>query len=201
MGRVIFQSLCPGRFGNKTAKKTTRVGMTRSENWPLSQKVSLMWAVTKRVTKQYWVAEPALLECEDALTEWHTFTNLCIILLPHPSRLVKLFTVSFSSLTWLMKRHLKCIFRSRTYNRQQSAGNLWLSIDTFMAPAWFHLKHQIPHGVLHILWCAAVVVAGHSGAFRQRFINTSFILLCFSGSFEVFFEVLLQYFYTFFIRC
>lgn len=160
--------------------------MTRSENWPLSQKVSLMWAVTKRVTKQYWVAEAALLEREDALTEWHTFTNLCITLLPHPSRLVKLFTVSFSSLTWLMKRHLKRIFRSRTYNRQQSAGNLWLSIDTFTAPAWFYLKHQIPHSVLHTLWCAAVALVGHSGAFRQCFINTSFILLCFSGSFEVF---------------
>lgn len=115
----------------------------------------------------------------------------CMIVLSNPSRLVKLFTVSFSSFTWLMKGHLKCIFKSRTCNGEQICRKLIVKYRHFYGFYGFyglHLKHQIPHGVLVTLWCAAVVLAGQSGDFRKCFINMSFILLCFSVSFEVFLQ-------------
>lgn len=65
------------------------------------QKVSLTTAITKIVTKRYWVADSALLEmwgCTELIM--HLLWMSCMILLSNPSRLVKLFAVSFSSLTW-----------------------------------------------------------------------------------------------------
>lgn len=50
------------------------------------------------------------------------------------------------------------------------------------------MKCQVPLCVRHAQYCATVALAGHSSASRKYFINMWFILVCFSGSFEVFYS-------------
>lgn len=92
----------------------------------------------------------------------------------------------FSILIWLINSHLKSMRDLKFAKGNKSTGNKLLSIYAFIITSWFHLKRHIPPSC-SMEWSIshAVVLTGHSGSSRDNFINMTFNLFCFSGSFDV----------------